>query len=562
MGLKKAFLLSLCFPALLLPLGHVFSQVPPAERERSLAVPFRTPTGLAYDGSGFWVGDLSTGKISKIDPRTGEVRKTLDAPCFTVGAMAFDGKLLWVLDPGEKSIYGLDPESRITERLLPLDLPSPQGMAWDGKDIWISDGGDGSLVRIDRNDGTTYSSIPSPAAGSGRRSQITGFTWGNSSLWAADRLSDTMCQVDPQRGYVINILKTPGPYTSGLAFAEGRLACLDYEKRVIDIVKLPDHGEVARFNPRKEKVSFGESYRNFGPGVVQKLVVNIAVPGEMVFQDLTSPVRWDPKPASLETDRWGQKIAVFSFDDVKPQATVSAGFSLDATLYSVRFFVDPAKTGKTTDIPDDLKDRYLRDDTKLQIDSPVIRKAVTEAVGEETNCYFIVRNIYRYIHQKMHYEMVGGWNVAPVVLERGSGSCSEYSFVMMAMCRAAGIPARYAGSIVVRGDDASRDDVFHRWVEVYLPSTGWIPVDPSGGDSPVPEDQAKAFGGQDNRFLITTVGGGSSEYLNWDYNSSSSYTARGAVKVGFLKAGDWSPLSAERGGEPAADAGKKKTCAF
>jgi NADH-quinone oxidoreductase subunit E len=68
----------------------------------------------------------------------------------------------------------------------------------------------------------------------------------------------------------------------------------------------------------------------------------------------------------------------------------------------------------------------------------------------------MVRRIARYIQARMTYELSGGWNVAPTVLERGTGSCSEYTFLMIAMCRAAGVPARYVGSIVVRGDDASQ----------------------------------------------------------------------------------------------------------
>lgn len=540
----------------------VSSQAPPADVVRSLDVPLRTPVGLAFDGEAFWVGDLASGKIAKIDPDSGALLASLDAPCFTVGSLACDGKMLWVLDPAEKTVHGFDPASGKTMKTMTLDLPSPQGIACDAGEIWISDGGDGSIVKIDRDDGTTFVSVPAPSANSGRRSQLTALCFHDSFLWTADRLSDTLYQVDPSRGYVLNLLKAPGPYISGIAFYKGEAACLDYEKRVIQIVRLPEPGIPSRFNPRNENITFGESYRNFGPGDIEELTINIAVPENLAYQQLTSPVKWNPEPSSFKKDRWGQNIAVYSIRGLKPQGVVSSGFSAAATLYSVRFFLDPRIAGTPGDIPAAVRDQYLKDDSKLQINSPVIRKAVKEAVGDETNCYYIVRKIYQYIHEKMHYELVGGWNVAPVVLERGSGSCSEYSFVMIAMCRAAGIPARYAGSIVVRGDDASRDDVFHRWVEVWLPSAGWIPVDPSGGDSKVPEDQAKGFAGLDNRFLITTVGGGSSEYLNWDYNSNSSYTSRGPVKLSILKAGDWSPASGSRNEELPAEPRKPKSCAF
>jgi len=144
--------------------------------------------------------------------------------------------------------------------------------------------------------------------------------------------------------------------------------------------------------------------------------------------------------------------------------------------------------------------------------------------------------------------MVGGWDVPEVVLKRGSGSCSEYTYTFVALCRAAGLPARYQGSIVVRGDDASIDEAFHRWAQVYLPGIGWLPVDANRGDAKAPADQARGFGELSNRFLITTQGGGDSEYLRWGYNSYARYKTTGCCKVEEDLFGFWEPL------EPATNA--------
>ncbi len=130
-------------------------------------------------------------------------------------------------------------------------------------------------------------------------------------------------------------------------------------------------------------------------------------------------------------------------------------------------------------------------------------------------------------------------------IKRGTGSCSEYTFAFIALCRAAGLPARYQGSVVVRGDDASIDDAFHRWAEIYLPNYGWIPVDASRGDAKSPADQARGIGELANRFLITTRGGGGSEYLAWTYNSFAQYQATGYCKIEEENPGFWEPLKGE-----------------
>lgn len=59
-------------------------------------------------------------------------------------------------------------------------------------------------------------------------------------------------------------------------------------------------------------------------------------------------------------------------------------------------------------------------------------------------------------------------------LERGSGTCSEYANVYVAIMRNMGIPARFiSGYIYGEG--------YHAWAEFYLKGYGWIPVDPQLG---------------------------------------------------------------------------------
>lgn len=538
--------------------GFFFCQIPLGV-EKSFPLDFRTPTGLCFDGSFLWVSDLATTKIAKINPENGKILKIYDSPSFNINALASDGKLLWTLDSKEKMVFAFDPQTNLVLKTLQLDVDDPQGIGFDGKDVWISDGGSQKIVKIDTDDGTTIKSVTAPTFGRDRRSQLIGLAFDKGYLWVSDRIKDEIYQVDVENDFTINILKAPGPYISGLTFYKDFMACLDYQKKCIDYVKLPQTGKAIRYNPRKETLTFGESYYNFGPGDIEELNIMLAVPQNLVFQDLLSEVKFDPNNYVIEKDEWGQEIAVFKFKKIKPLDKVSAKFTVNCVLYNVSYYIDPKETGLLSDIPTNLS-QYLKDDTKLDIQNEVIKNAVKEAVGNEKNVYYIVRKIYKYIQDKMHYEMVGGWNTAPVVLARGSGSCSEYSFVMISMLRAAGVPARYAGSVVIRGDDASRDDVFHRWVEVYIPPIGWIPVDPSGGDSPSPADSARCFGSLENRFLITTVGGGGSKYLKWNYNSDSSYVAKGAVKVSSLKAGDWEPFSNYKNEPQLREEKKQKIC--
>lgn len=515
----------------------------------------KTPTGLAWDGSRLWVADLESATLNAVDPSTGRIERTLEAPGYQPLGLAWDGKALWVVDGAEKTAYAIDPASGLTVRSLPLDTDAPEGIGWDGSALWTLDARGGVLVRIDRIDGTTFRSFPCPACGPGRRGQEIGLAFDGQSLFVSDRTTDAIYRVHPGTGAVLDQFPSPGPYPTGLAWDGSHFWSADFETRKVYRLSVDRHAPYVRRSPKKESVVYREAWRNFGPGTVKTLDVYIAVPQDLPNQSLLAPPRFTPEPDGYVTDRWGQRCAHWRFQDVKPGQEVRASMEVLAELYQVRWFVDPERVGSLTEIPAEIRRNYTQNNSKLVLDDPVIQGAVKEALGGESNPYWMAWKINRHIQEKMRYELVGGWNVAPTVLSRGSGSCSEYTFVMLAMCHAAGLPARYAGSVVIRGDDASRDDVFHRWVEVYLPNYGWFPVDPSGGDSPVPAESAAFFGGLDNRFLITTLGAGDSETLGWDYNSNAAWTAKGRVKVQQWKDGLWSPSGKKSEPRPVGTAG-------
>jgi len=304
---------------------------------------------------------------------------------------------------------------------------------------------------------------------------------------------------------------------------------------------------VVQHEPREEIVVLRRTLTNRGPGSVAEADIFVAIPVDLPNQKLKRAPQFDPAPSDFVEDRWGQEFAHFRATDLAPGESLTLTMTVETTLYAVRTtlyavrrHIDPAAVGGLDDIPEELN-AYLEDGSKYALGHPSIKRHLKAALDGESRLYWMLRKIARYIQERMHYELVGGWNIAPTVIDRGSGSCSEYTFVFIAMCRAAGIPARYTGALVIRGDDASTDEVFHRWAEVYLPGYGWVPYDVQAGDKPTPEKQGEAFGDLPNRFLITTLGGGGSRYIGWDYNSTARWSCRGRCDVADLHLGDWFP---------------------
>ena len=95
-----------------------------------------------------------------------------------------------------------------------------------------------------------------------------------------------------------------------------------------------------------------------------------------------------------------------------------------------------------------------------------------------------LKHLSKSIHDSFDYE-VGITEVhSPIddALKAGRGVCQDFAHIMIAIARSWGVPARYVSGYLhhrSKGQDRSGDDATHAWVEAYLPSMGWIGLDPT-----------------------------------------------------------------------------------
>ncbi len=519
----------------------------PGEVKKKFDTPGPIATGLTYDGNLLWTADRKTKQLYGVNPETGETEKQLSSPAYWPMGLTWDGENLWNVDvngdvplSGNSSgnVYKIDPNDGTLLHTVNVPLGSPRGLTWDGRYLWTVDNSSNKVVQFDPDDGTTIKSFKSPAK------DPRGITFDGKYLWISDRMKDEIYMVSPENGSVIIITEAPGQFTRGLAYFDKHLWANDSQSDKIFQMVTDDGDKVRRTNPHHGKVTYTHQVTNFGPGMLKEFDAHIAIPRDRETQELKKQPVFTPEYTEEVVDQWDQRTAHFHKENIEPGETANFEMTVEATTYDTRWFIFPDKVGSLDDIPQSVEDKYLKNNEKYQYDHPVIREGIKKALGDQTtdNPYWKARDIFNYLIDNMYYELEGGWNTAPAVLRRGNGSCSEYTFVFISMCRAIGIPARYVGSVVIRGDDASLDDVFHRWAEVYMPNYGWIPMDPSGGDKELPRDQANYIGHLSHRFLITTQSGGGSETMEWTYNSNDSWVTEPKTHVVSDNFADWAPL--------------------
>lgn len=113
-----------------------------------------------------------------------------------------------------------------------------------------------------------------------------------------------------------------------------------------------------------------------------------------------------------------------------------------------------------------LTEGYLLEASPLTAADERIKRAAQE-LGESAEWGLpLADTINDWVYQSMTYQhgVTGVRTTAAQALEIGSGVCQDYAHVMLAVCRACGLPSRYvSGHLLGQGGT-------HAWVEVVLPT--------------------------------------------------------------------------------------------
>lgn len=116
--------------------------------------------------------------------------------------------------------------------------------------------------------------------------------------------------------------------------------------------------------------------------------------------------------------------------------------------------------------------KYLQEEQYIEVSDPLVKSYAAKIKGETRE--EIIQNIYEFTQKHLRYKNLQGVSGAKKALKQRVGECSEYSAIMVALCRAKGIPAR-----VVIGNIAREQNTKHNWVEVYFDEYGWVNFDPT-----------------------------------------------------------------------------------
>ncbi len=464
--------------------------------------------GIAFTGDKLMAIDSVRGHLLQIDPITDNtVILNGEQVADYIGAT---GLAIWedtIWFSRDYRIYYCNFADLTPQRFITLPYPIDGLAVWQ-KTLYASCQKSGYIHIFDRNSARQITNFYTPGIG------LENLTVTSEELWVCDSTEQTIYCLDRATGKVNFSVLTPFEFPTGLAFhhhQETNQATLYVAYGGEEpYIRDDPNSEPSQQLAWRDRTFIHPLYFHHYPQSNYALSNGYLV--EMSYVEELSPLKelhldqleWRIA-LPTETDRQkvkqieaigrpfteeildGQKVAVFKFDTLKPNEQHLFGWKALLELRGIKYQITPRALENIPPLSPEFRARYLVDDDDLAMDHPSIQKAAQEAIGRETNLLRQMLSIRNYVYDQLSYGIRPQIDTPDIVLARGVGSCGEYVGLLLALTRLNGIACRTVGRYKCPAHPELRNiplqpDFNHVWLEFYVPSIGWLPMESNPDD--------------------------------------------------------------------------------
>jgi transglutaminase-like putative cysteine protease len=237
---------------------------------------------------------------------------------------------------------------------------------------------------------------------------------------------------------------------------------------------------------------------NAGPGVADRLTLRVALIRSLEpYQELLDS-QVSPSGYEVVEDEYGNQYARFEFRGLGAGESAQVDLTYQVRVYELAYDLSLCQ-GETLNA-------FLDAEENVEADDPSIQALADRLPNGQADPCQTLRALYEYVVDNITYSSYqADDHGAKWALDQGSGDCTEFADALLALSRAAGIPARFLEGVTYReGTRSELGQIKHDWLEAYLPGIGWVPLDPTWGRFPARRDSY--FAGMSPDHIVVTVG--------------------------------------------------------
>lgn len=198
---------------------------------------------------------------------------------------------------------------------------------------------------------------------------------------------------------------------------------------------------------------------------------------ENAFQSQVSIIATVPAAKQISSSTSEHRAAYFEQEHLEGN---SSQFAIEYSFTSHPRITNINPEAVTFDIPDNIK-HWLREQPPHVMFLDELKQKVHEIIGDEQNPYWKAKKLYLWMSENFIYSYAREYstidNISQYCFEKKYGDCGQLALTFIAMCRIAGVPARWETGWMLYPDLKN----LHDWCTIYLSPYGWVPVDVNMG---------------------------------------------------------------------------------
>ncbi len=220
----------------------------------------------------------------------------------------------------------------------------------------------------------------------------------------------------------------------------------------------------------------------------------IALPPDIKNMQQVAYKNINMPPKKIKVDADGNVLATYVLQPKEKKLITIIG---SAQIFGKQ--IKPEYGGNINDIPKNLLTAYTKKQTYWEVDSSQIQEIVKNLFDKNLTVSQNAHTAYLFVLNNLKYDFTILSNtesfrkgaVQSLIDQKGTG-CTEFTDLYITLLRAMGIPARELDGYAIATEDSSKTplsldlrggDLLHTWVEFYDPKLGWVPVDPTWGQT-------------------------------------------------------------------------------